>query len=63
MTDKQLGQIEALKYVDGWISSHMAKDNANPAFIAGLEEIRINVQAALQRVERNEPMAAMSTLV
>ena len=57
---RRTGQEEALKYVDGWITSHMSKDNANTAYIAGLEEIRINVQAALERIGKGEPMQATS---
>lgn len=58
--NRTLGQAVALRYIDGWITSHMAKENASEAYIAGLEEIRINVQAALERIGRGEPMEATS---
>ena len=60
--DRNVGRVEALRYVDDWIKSHLSKDYASQAYIAGLEEIRINVQAALQRLQNGEPMESLSTV-
>lgn len=60
--NRTLGQADALKYIDGWITSHLASDNLTPDYIAGLEAIKINVQSALGRIGRGEPMEATSEL-
>jgi hypothetical protein len=60
---QEIGRLSALRYVDGWISSHLAKDNITPAYIAGLQDIRINVQAAIERINSGQPMESLSEFV
>ncbi len=58
--NRTLGQVDALRYVNRWIALHMSKDYANESYIAGLREIQINVQAAVDRISKGEPMESSS---
>jgi len=60
---REIGRLSALRYVDGWISSHLAKDNITPAYVAGLQDIRVNVKAAIERINSGQPMESLSEFV
>lgn len=57
----ETGKLLALRYVDGWITSHLSKDNLKPAYIAGLQDIRGNVQAAIERINSGQSMESVSS--
>lgn len=54
------GKLKALYYVSGWIDYHLAKDNINAAYIAAMVDIKVNVEAAIQRTLSGEPMESLS---
>jgi hypothetical protein len=60
---EETGKLLALRYVDGWITSHLAKDNITPAYVAALQDIQINVQAAIERISSGHPMESLSEFV
>ena len=57
------GKLKALHYVSDWINYHLAKDNINAAYIAAMVDLKVNVQAAIQRTLAGEPMESMSEFV
>jgi len=57
------GKLKALHYVSGWIDYHLAKDNINAAYIAAMVDIKVNVQAAIQRTLSGESMESTSEFV
>jgi hypothetical protein len=57
------GKLKALHYVSGWIDYHLAKDNINAAYIAAMVDLKVNVQAAIQRTLAGESMESTSEFV
>lgn len=57
------GKLKALYYVSGWINYHLAKDNINAAYIAAMVDLKVNVQAAIQRTIDGQPMESTSEFV
>lgn len=57
------GKLKALHYVSGWIDYHLAKDNINAAYIAAMVDLKVNVQAAIQRTMDGQPMESLSEFV
>lgn len=57
------GKLKALQYVSGWIEYHLAKDNINAAYIAAMVDLKVNVEAAIQRTMEGQPMESTSEFV
>lgn len=57
------GKLKALHYVSGWIDYHLAKENVNAAYIAAMVDLKVNVESAIQRTCKGEPMQSMSEFV
>lgn len=57
-----IARIEALNYIDGWITHHLCGPKV-PAYIAAMEEIRCHIRAAIERIQLGKGMEATSELM
>jgi len=56
------GRLEALEYAAEWIDYHRTVENRHPAYLSALGDMGMHVNAAIERVQHNEPLRLFSRL-